>query len=91
MGFFEKRISKKEYEEVVAERNALRIENENLKISIESLKGELDKVAPRINQLTAQLSEKQKYIDKYNIEVVKDPKKWEEHQKKDNPRGGKKK
>lgn len=91
MTFFKKKIDKEEYDKVVGELNTLKFENEDLKRSIDSLKKELDKVAPRINQLTAQLNEKQRYIDKYHIEVTKDPVKWAEHQKIDNPRGGKKK
>lgn len=91
MAMFEKRISKEEYENIVSENNRLKFEVERLERTVQNLKNELDKVAPRIQALTDRINTQQRYIDKYNIEVTSDEEKWRKYQEIDKPRKGKKK
>lgn len=88
---FKKRISKEEYENIVSENNRLKFEVERLERTVQNLKNELDKVAPRIQVLTDRINTQQRYIDKYNIEVTSDEEKWRKHQEIDKPKKVKKK
>lgn len=88
---FKKRISKDEYENIVSENNRLKFEVERLERTVQNLKNELDKVAPRIQVLTDRINTQQRYIDKYNIEVTSDEEKWRKHQEIDKPKKVKKK
>lgn len=91
MSLFSKRISKEEYENIVSENNRLKFEVERLERTVQNLKNELDKVAPRIQVLTDRINTQQRYIDKYNIEVTSDEEKWCKHQEIDKPKKGKRK
>ena len=46
----------------------------------------MDKVEPRITALTSRMSEMQRYIDKYHIEITEDKEKWKKHHEIDKPK-----
>lgn len=78
MGIFNK--NRDELEALRAENNKLKFEVEDLKLTIKTLKEMNKKQEPLISALQKRLEEKQRYIDKYHIEVIKDEDKWEKHQ-----------
>lgn len=86
MGLFKNWVSKKKYDEVVMENNRLKFDVKELERAVKSLKESLDKVEPRITALTSRMSEMQRYIDKYHIEITEDKEKWKKHHEIDKPK-----